>query len=166
MTLMELYYQKLEQYRQTGLREKPEELLAMILLSEKDYYESLRVNNGKFYEKYKTAINSKIAQVENDFKFTKEDMIKIMKEQIYCDNYDEEDKVWLVFGKGIDILHRGIIYHKDKTPEEIFSLYFEDMEVKEEVSSTNDREKEVALDKEILESLIKQDKKGKIKVKK
>ena len=49
----ELYNLKLYEYRETGLKERPWKLLAMLLLSEKNKYEELRGTQGEFYNKYK-----------------------------------------------------------------------------------------------------------------
>lgn len=113
MTLRELYNLKLYEYRETGLRDKPEKLLAMLMLPEMNKYEALQVSEGEFYKKYQKEIDAKIAKVERDFNFTKE-------------------KIWFVFCEGFGAMQWGIMYHKDATPEEIFSQYFEDDQLKKQ----------------------------------
>lgn len=129
MTLLELYNLKLHEYKETGLKEKPSKLLAMLLLSEKDKYEPLRNSEGKFYEKYKEQINQKIKIVEQDFNLTYEDLIKYIEETVECNNY-EEQKIWFGFAEGFGALHWGLLYQKEKTPEEIYSRYFDSDDLK------------------------------------
>lgn len=124
MTLLELYNLKLHEYKTTGVRERPWKLLAMLLLSEKDKYEPLRSSQGNFYEKYKTQIDEKIAKVERDFKFTKEDIIKYIKKIVVCDNY-EDQRIWFVFEDGFAVLNWGLMYREERTPEEIYSEYYD-----------------------------------------
>lgn len=124
MTLLELYNLKLHEYKTTGVRERPWKLLAMLLLSEIDKYEPFGVSLGDFYKKYKAQIDEKIAKVERDFKFTKKDIIKYMEEFKRCTNY-EEDKVWFVFANGLNALSWGLQYKEEKTPEEIYSEFYE-----------------------------------------
>lgn len=131
MTLRELYNLKLYEYRETGLRDKPGKLLAMLILPEKDNYEALKVSEGEFYEKYQKEIDTKIAKVENDFNFTKDDIINFIEETVICDDYDRQ-KVWFVFCEGFGAMHWGIMYHKDSTPEDIFSQYFDDNQLKKQ----------------------------------
>lgn len=131
MTLRELYDLKLYEYRVTGLRDKPEKLLAMLMLPEKDNYEALKVSEGKFYAKYQKEIDAKIAKFENDFNFTKDNIINFIEETVICDEY-ERDKIWFVFCKGFGAMHWGIMYRKDATPEDIFSEYFDDSQLNEQ----------------------------------
>lgn len=79
MTLIELYNLKLNEYKETGLRERPWKLLAMLLLSEKDKYEPLINSQEKFYKKYKKEIDKKISKVERDFNFTHEDIVEYIE---------------------------------------------------------------------------------------
>ena len=131
MTLKELYNLKLYEYKETGIREKPEKLLAMLILPEKDKYEALKVSEGRFYKKYQKEIDSKIAKVENDFNFTKEYMIGFIEKKVISYDYNIE-KVWHVFYEGFGALHWGIMYHNDLTPEEIFSKYFNDNQLEKQ----------------------------------
>ncbi len=129
MILLELYNLKLHEYKQTGLRERPWKLLAMLLLSEKEKYEALIGSQGEFYEKYKANINKLIAKVEKDFNFTREEIIHFIKQTVICDNYDEQ-KIWFVFAEGFGALNWGLRYKEDKTAEEIYSEYFDSDDLK------------------------------------
>lgn len=124
MTLIELYNLKLNEYKEFGVRERPWKLLAMLLLSEKENYEPLRNSQGEFYKKYKKQIDAKIKKVEDDFNFSSEDIIKFIERTVVCDNY-EEQKIWFVFSDGFSALNWGILYHGEKTSEQIYSHYFD-----------------------------------------
>jgi hypothetical protein len=126
MLLKELYDLKLIDYKLNGKKESPDKLLAMLLLPERDNYEPLMVSEGEFYKRYQVEIDKKIVQVENDFNFTKDEIIQIIEDKgIYCTEY-EHDKIWFVFCEGFGSMHWGLMYHKDKMPEEIYSEYFDD----------------------------------------
>lgn len=129
MTLIELYNLKLNEYKESGLRERPWKLLAMLLLSEKDQYEPLRSSQGEFYKKYKKEIDKKIAKVEKDFNFTHEDIVEHIEKTVICDNY-EEQRIWFVFEDGFGVLNWGLMYRKEKTAEEIYSEYYDDDDLK------------------------------------
>lgn len=129
MTLKELYNYKLALYKQEGIREELDRLLALLLLSEKDNYEPLKVAEGVFYEKYKNEIDEKIKKVETDFELTKEDIIKYIEaEGMIVSNY-EDNKIWYVFAEGFGSMHWGNMYRKDSTAEEIYSEYFHSNEL-------------------------------------
>lgn len=131
MSLTELYNLKLNEYRETGVRERPWKLLAMLLLSEKDNYEPLRNSQGEFYKKYKDSIDEKIKKVERDFNFVYEDIVKFIETTVDCDNY-EEQRIWFVFAEGFGALNWGLLYHEDKTGEEIYSKYFDSDDLKKQ----------------------------------
>jgi len=131
MTLMELYNLKLNEYKETGLRERPWKLLSMLLLSEMNKYESFGNSRGDFYEKYKEEIDKKISKVELDFNFSKKDLIKIIEETITCVNY-EEQKIWFVFEDGFGALSWGLQYKPSKTAEEIYSEYYDTDDLKKQ----------------------------------
>ncbi len=88
MNLIDLYNLKLTEYHETGLREKPWKLLAMLLLNEKDHFEILNLDNDEFYQKYQTEINEKIAQVEKDFNFTYEYFVTYIEKNVKLNNYE------------------------------------------------------------------------------
>ncbi len=125
MTLSELYRLKIMEYKLYGKKEKPDKLLAMLMLPEKDCYNQVGVT-GKFYQKYREPINKKIAQVERDFDFKPEEYVQIIEEKnIYIENLDE-DKIWFVFCEGFAVVDWGIMYHNDETAEEIYTRMFGD----------------------------------------
>lgn len=125
MTLKEMYQTKLSVFKKTGFKEEPANLLALLLLPERDQYEVLKIDEGNFYTKYKSKIDCKIKQVEEDFQFTIDEIImKIESNNIIINDY-ENDKIWLVFYKGFQALQWGILYHNDWTPEKIYLKYFD-----------------------------------------
>lgn len=81
MLLKELYKSKLLQYKLTGEKDSPDQLLAMLLLPEKDQYEPLMIEEGKFYKQYQQEFDEKISQVEKEFQFTEDEIRKIIKEK-------------------------------------------------------------------------------------
>lgn len=129
MTLKELYCLKIYEYKNFGIKEKPHKLLAMILLDQLDKFEPLNKSQGEFYKKYKSIIDEAIKKVETDFKFTKKEMIEIIEDTVICDNY-KEDKVWFVFSEGFSVINWCLRCRKDKTPEEIYSEYYESDDLK------------------------------------
>ncbi len=131
MTLIELYNLKLNEYKETGVRERPWKLLAMLLLSEKDKYEPLRNSQGEFYKKYKEEIDKKIAKVERDFNFTHEDIVEHIEKTVECDNF-EEQRIWFVFEDGFGVLNWGLLYREEKTAEEIYSEYYDNDDLKKD----------------------------------
>lgn len=132
MTLEKLYNLKLYEYVETGLRDKPEKLLAMLLLPEKDCYKAMKKSEGEFYKKYRHKIDKKIAKVDKDFNFTKSDIINLIEEKGFlCDDYDN-DKIWLVYAEGFGALHWGRMYRKNASPEEIFLECFDDNQLEKQ----------------------------------
>ena len=124
MTLLELYNLKLDQFKRTGIKEKPWKLLAMLLLSKKNSFEALRNSQGEFYKKYKTLIDPEIDKVEKDFELTREEIIEHIEKTVVCDDY-EDQRIWFVFADGFGVLNWGLLYRSDKTPEEIYSEYYD-----------------------------------------
>lgn len=129
MTLKELYQLKIYEYKNYGYKERPHKLLAMLLLDKLDKFEPLNKSQGEFYKKYKKIIDEAIKKVETDFNFTKKEMIEIIEETVICDNY-KEDKVWYVFSDGFSVINWCLRCRKDKTPEEIYSEYYESDDLK------------------------------------
>lgn len=125
LKLAELYNQYLEHYKMTGEKEHPARLLSLLLLQEKDNYEPLMVEEGKFYSRYKKEIDIKINKVIKDFNITKEEIVAYIKQTIIYDeaNY-EKDKIWFVFAEGFGNMHWGIMYRKDATAEEIYTACY------------------------------------------
>jgi len=128
MTLIELYNLKIDEYKKTGLREKPWKLLAMLLLSKKPIFIE-HGNLGEFYKKNKEFIDMHIKKVEKDFNFVQEDIIGYIEKNVICENY-EEQKIWDLYAKGFEVLNWSLTYRQDKAPEEIYSEYFDNYEVK------------------------------------
>ncbi len=143
MTLNELYKKRLLEYKETGKREKPDRLLAMLITPEKDNYEPLMVCEGEFYKAYKSEIDAKIAQVMEDFELTDEDIKEYIEEKgVSSDNF-EHDKIWFVFCEGFGAMHWALMYHPDKTPEEIYADIFDSNDLNnedsQEIKLTKDR---------------------------
>lgn len=125
MTLNELYKEKLKDYKETGKREQPDKLLAMLLLPERDYYEPLMVAEGVFYQSYQKEIDEKIDKVIQDFDITTNEIVQMVESKgVLCENF-EHNKIWFVFAKGFGAMHWGLMYHKEMSPEEIYEECFE-----------------------------------------
>lgn len=120
MTLLELYNLKLNEFKETGLKERPWKLLAMLLLSEKDKYEPIINSNIELYKE----VNKKIAKIEKDFNLTNEDYDKFVG---YIEDIDDirEQNILDIFNAGIYALKYGISHMKKNTAEEIYSEYFD-----------------------------------------
>jgi len=120
MTLLELYNLKLNEFKETGLKERPWKLLAMLLLSEKDKYEPIINSNIELYKE----VNKKIAKIEKDFNLTNEDYDKFVG---YIEDIDDirEQNILDIFNAGIYALKYGISHMKENTAEEIYSEYFD-----------------------------------------
>ena len=133
MTLIELYNKELEDYYDTGERNHPSNLLALLLLNKKDEFEPLKVNEGEFYDTYKEEIDRGIEKVTKDFNFAKEDFINYIEESLgsYVEEDYEDDKLWQVFSEGFGALHWGLMYRTDCSGEEIYSYYFDDARIKD-----------------------------------
>lgn len=128
MNVKELYDYKLKKYKEKGIRDNLDRLLLLLMLNEKDNYEPFTCNSGDFYERYKEEINKNITKVESDFDVTRELLEELIEEKgILIDDF-ESDKIWFVYPEGFGGLQWGIIYQKDKTPEELYVLNFEEDE--------------------------------------
>lgn len=124
MKLNEIYNLKLLNYKKYSKREQMDKLLAMLLLPERDNFKPLKVTEGEFYQKYKTEIDEKIQKVISDFEITDEEIIKQIEDKgVSCDNF-EDDKIWFVFCEGFGAMHWGLMYHPEKSPEEIYNYVF------------------------------------------
>ena len=132
MKLNELYNKKLLEYRTTGTLEDLDKLLAMQLLPEKESFAPLKVCESEFYATYKDEIDAAIAKVMEDFSLNDDDIIRCCENKgIFFDGIAEA-KIWTVFYEGIGTLQWGILYHPDKTPEEIYGEVFCTDELKTE----------------------------------
>ena len=124
--LQTLYDQYLEQYKLTKERNHPHpsELLALLLLQDKDEYSVDKIPIGSFYKVYKTPIDAKIAKVISDFELT-EDEIKSYA--IGLDTRlkvsDEQIKIKYVFFYGYDALNAGLCRNPNESPERMYNYY-------------------------------------------
>jgi len=119
--LKELYEQYKKDFNRTGLHPHPAELLALLLLPEKEKYPAISGNSGEFYRYYKEAINEKIEQVIVDFAISKKEIIDYIEKNGKKDedgNY-EMQKIWYVFSQGFGVVQWGNMYHPNATPEKI-----------------------------------------------
>lgn len=135
ITLKDLYQQYKEEFNRTAVHPHPSELLALLLLQEKNKYQVVTNNTNEFYEYYKTNINKKIEQVIIDFAITKDEIIEYMiAKTTYHEADYEQNKIWFVFANGFSILQWGLIYHPEWSPEglyDIFSNYWEKKSIPE-----------------------------------
>ena len=98
MTLTELYDAKRQKYVDTGKKEEPSKLLALLLLEKKEEFLPLEVEEGKFYHYYQEIIDKNIDKVTADFQFSDDDYKKLITEKLgyFEENSFEEDKLWQV----------------------------------------------------------------------
>ena len=132
------YEEHLKEFNKTGNHPHPSELLALLLLPEKDKYRPIG-SNGEFYQYYKKQINEKIEQIVADFNLTKEEIINYIEKTGIA--YDEDNyqihKIWFVFCYGFVALQWGIMYHPDWSPENIHKAYSVYWEKKSNVTTNN-----------------------------
>lgn len=131
MNLQDLYNYKLSIYQLEGIKPRPEKLLAMLLLPEKEKFYSTTKDSKIFYIQYKDAIDEKIAKIEKDFDITEKDIIDYAKQNGLSPDEIEFTEIWLIFYKGYASLIWGLHQAKGKTPEEIYSEYFHDSELQD-----------------------------------
>lgn len=124
MELKELYNLKLLDYKNNGVKEHPANLLAMLLLSERDKFEPIAVSEKEFYSTYKKEIDTKIEKVVKDFEITNEEIAKYIEDNGVSTGDFEYDKIWFVFCEGFGAMHWGLMYRPEKSPEEIYSEVF------------------------------------------
>lgn len=122
MSLQEIYNNYVTRFQTTGEKTYPDRLLALLLLPEKNNFEPLKVEEGKFYQRYQEEIDAKIEQVINDFHISKEDMIGYIeaKDIFYEEDNYEHNKIWIVFAEGFGLMHWSIMYHPELTPEQVY----------------------------------------------
>lgn len=124
VSLEEQYKYYLNNFKNKGINPHPSELLALLLLPDKDKYLSLTGNIDDFYNYYQDEIDKKIIQVMNDFDLEEED---IMEYANVLDDKDNFDYKMTVFANGFGVLQWGIMYHPDWSPERMhnaFSVYW------------------------------------------
>lgn len=125
--LQEQYNQYLKQYKRTKKRNHPHpsELLALLLLPDKDHYKYEGITIGQFYNVHKDLIDIKIEQVINDFELTEEDITSYayaVKDSRLKVDY-EKLKIRYVFFLGYNILEASYWKHPDLCPEKIYNAY-------------------------------------------
>lgn len=124
MNVLELYNYKLNRYKEKGKRDNLSNLLALLMLNEKDKYEAFPCSTREFYNRYKDDINKNIEKLEKDFDIADEYIQDLIEENGVTRNDFEYDKTWFIYSKGFSCLQGGINYRKDKTPEELYILCF------------------------------------------
>lgn len=122
MKLESIYQYYLDEFKKSGKKPYPDRLLALIILPEKDKYEGLMVEEGKFYNFYKKEIDAKIKRVMTDFTISKDEMVDYIEASgiLYREEDYEHDKIWHVFAEGFGCMHWALMYYPDLTPEEIY----------------------------------------------
>ncbi|MBE6159121.1 MAG: hypothetical protein E7159_04790 [Firmicutes bacterium] len=120
--LKKLYELYLYEYKSCGCHPHPANLLAMLLLPEKDKFEPLMVSEGEFYQAYNEQIDSKIKKVVNDFNITNEEIIAFLELKGFCCEDVEYDKVWDVFYDGFGIMHGELMYRPGESDYEMYNL--------------------------------------------
>lgn len=127
ISLQEQYNQYLKAYKRTKKRNHPHpsELLALLLLPDKDHYKYEGITIGQFYNVHKDLIDTKIEQVINDFELTEEDIISYavaVKDPRLKVDY-ERLKIRYVFFLGYNILEAAYWKHPNLCPERIYNAY-------------------------------------------
>lgn len=120
--LMEMYNYYQTVFKESGCHPHPANLLAMLLLKEKDKFEPLKVSEGVFYRTYQELIDSNISKVLVDFQMEKEEMKNFIEENgvLSTEESFEHDKIWYVFADGFGILHGELMYHPRKSSFQIY----------------------------------------------
>lgn len=116
-----MYENALEEFKESGYHPHPANLLAMLLLPEKDQFKPLRVTEGEFYKQYKSAIDSKIEKVITDFEISKAEIQEFIETKgVSVDNY-EKDKIWFVFADGFGVMHGEMMYRPRQTSYQMYT---------------------------------------------
>lgn len=120
--LTKLYEFYLDEFKNSGYHPHPANLLAMLILPEKNLFEPLKVCEGEFYKVYKEQIDIKINQVINDFKISSEEIKSFVELNGVYSEDEEYDKIWFVFYEGFGTMHGEIMYRPNQTDFEIYNL--------------------------------------------
>ena len=133
MTLNEIYEQYKDDYKKSGIRPHPAQLLAILILHDKDKYKvpKLGFKTYDFYEVYCAQIIKNIDKVILDFDFKKEELIILScdgnktLEEILRKDEDSYNyyKNRLAFKCGYQIVEWGNRYFPNVTPEEVYYLF-------------------------------------------
>lgn len=123
--LQEQYNQYLKSYKRTKKRNHPHpsELLALLLLPDKEHFKYEGITIGQFYNIHKDLIDIKIEQVINDFELTEEDIISYAVKDPRLKVDYEKLKIRYVFFLGYNILEASYWKHPDWSPERIYNNY-------------------------------------------
>lgn len=119
--LLEIYENALEEFKKSGYHPHPANLLAMLLLSEKDKFEPLQVSEGEFYQEYKSEIDSKIEKVIKDFRISKQEIKAFIEANGILVTDFETDKIWFAFADGFGIMHGEMMYRPNQTDYQMYS---------------------------------------------
>lgn len=118
--LQEQYKNYKKEFYKTAKHPHPSELLALLLLPEKDNFQPVSGNSREFYEYYEEEIKEKIDQVIVDFAITKSEIVNYIEQTIGNQEQDyEKNRIWSVFAHGFVALQWGIMYHPEWSPERI-----------------------------------------------
>lgn len=115
-------------YEETGKKEHPSMLLALLLLPKKqDFVCGFPCEEGKFYKENKSIIDKAIQQVEEDFHFTKADYAKLITAQngSFEENEYEENKIWFCYAEGFGCVHWWLMYHSSEHETTIYRECFQ-----------------------------------------
>ena len=125
MLLQELYLQKKKNYMEKSEKNEYVNLLAILLLMNRDKFMPLPISSQKFYEFYRKEIQDYISFLEKDFNITDLDMMcYLLNKGIYVEDL-EEDKIEYCYAEAVEVLHWAVMYVKNLTAEEIYTTYFE-----------------------------------------
>lgn len=130
-TVKDLYEAYKRYYEETGRKEHPARLLALLLLEKIENFDRMMgVTEEVFYDKHKKIINEAIQQVEDDFHFTIDDYAKIIIKQFntFDEAKYEEEKIWDCYSEGFGCVHWGWMYYNNKDAEYLYSQYFDGRE--------------------------------------
>ena len=109
--LTELYNYYLIKFKENGTHPHPSQLLAILLLEDKDKYFPMQVPTIEFNRVYKEDINRKINKIITDFNLSNEKLDNYLEESgkyFFGDTY-EDNIIWIVFFKGVNVMHKAII---------------------------------------------------------
>ena len=128
MKLIDVYNAYKEEFKKTGSHPHPAELLALLMLSDKEKY---CISKFNFYLENKRNINMKIDKVIEDFNISKEEIIDMLSNgndavaDVIRSDYTlyKTLKYEIVFYVGYKIVEWGNKYFESATPEEVYSNF-------------------------------------------
>lgn len=119
--LKDIYIDNLRMYNETGLKPWLDEMLLILLLEEKDYFEPLKLTVIDFYKFYYRVINEKIMKIKKDFNLTEENII----EQKKLKGFSDDEDIFFFIEEVIGIIHSYIKDTSKVTPLEVYYQYFD-----------------------------------------